>query len=67
MKGQVLKSFWSQYWGLVCILLDVSKIKKLCLTCCAEELDDVLLAGLALVKGTCVGSERKQKVTLLTI
>ena len=32
----------------------------LSLTCCADELDEVLLAGLALVKGTCEGSETKK-------
>lgn len=35
--------------------------KKAFFTCCAEELDDVLLAGLALVKGTWVGSETNKK------
>lgn len=49
----MVRSFWSQYCGLeYSYTVGCIKIKKLCLTCCAEELDDVLLAGLALVKGT---------------
>ena len=40
--------------------MDTKEYIALCLTCCADELDEVLLAGLALVKGTCEGSETKK-------
>lgn len=58
MNGQIFLEpiLWISVYTVGCI-----KIKKLCLTCCAEELDDVLLAGLALVKGTWVGSETNKK------
>lgn len=58
MNGQIFLEpiLWISVYIIGCI-----KIKKLCLTCCAEELDDVLLAGLALVKGTWVGSETNKK------
>ena len=40
--------------------MDRREYNALSLTCCADELDEVLLAGLALVKGTCEGSETKK-------
>lgn len=53
--------FWAQLENLIFrFWVDTKEYIALCLTCCADELDEVLLAGLALVKGTCEGSETKK-------
>ena len=53
--------FWAQLENLIFrFWVDTREYIALCLTCCADELDEVLLAGLALVKGTCQGSETKK-------
>ena len=53
--------FWAQLENLIFrFWVDRREYIALCLTCCADELDEVLLAGLALVKGTCEGSETKK-------